>query len=427
LLYVAAGLAGLAALTKYFGVCLIPLLAAFSLLERASWRRWVGPLVLAAAMAADYELFTRIRYGQGLFSSAMLYSANVQGLVKDPSVHVRTAQRVGRRLVVLLSFLGGCSGTSLFLLPWLWGPRGLGLIAVLTGLALFAGPPAVLFVECPPESYWLLAIQMTLAVGAALAAAGLAVTDLWRRRDTVSCLLFLWMAGTALFAGFLNWTIAARSLLPLVPALGILLARRLDERYGHGTALPHQAQWQSFDEQPEGQQFSGTLKRPVWNRLPLLPACCALVCAAILSLLVTIADAAQAESVRQSAVALARDFVGRDGTCWFEGHWGFQYYFQLQGARCWDRNASQAWPGDWLIFPLNNTNLDPLPRDRFTLIDMRREAACRWLATMKLGSGAGFYSSQFGPLPYVFGPIPPETYVILRFVKPLDSAAGGSE
>ena len=42
---------------------------------------------------------------------------------------------------------------------------------------------------------------------------------------------FLWVIGTFLFAAFLNWTVNARSLLPLTPAVAILMTRRLEQNY----------------------------------------------------------------------------------------------------------------------------------------------------------------------------------------------------
>ena len=56
----------------------------------------------------------------------------------------------------------------------------------------------------------------------------LAAADAWKRKDADSLLLMLWVFGTFIFTGFVNWAINARSVLPLIPAVGILLARRVD-------------------------------------------------------------------------------------------------------------------------------------------------------------------------------------------------------
>jgi 4-amino-4-deoxy-L-arabinose transferase-like glycosyltransferase len=379
LLYRAAGLAGLAALTKYFGLCLIPLLAAYAVASRAGWRRWLGPLTVTSLIIAAYETLTWGLYGRGLVLQAIVYAVNLQH---------ETAQPLGPQLETLLAFLGGCCGGLLFFLPWLWGLRGLLLLTILTGLAVLAAWSSRLFIYSLPENRSLLTVQFGLFAAAGLTAVGLALTDVWRRRDAGSWLLFLWVGGTAVFAGFLNWTLAARSILPLMPALAVLLGRALDHRYR--------------------------------DRAPLLPTGWALAPAAAVSLLVTWADAIQANSVRQAAATLAVDFVGNGSTCWFEGHWGFQYYFEQQGGQCWDDSASHGRPGDWMIPPLNNTNLEPkLPAEAIARTETREAALCPWLATAKVEAGASFYSSQFGPLPYAFAAVPPDRYVIVRLAIPL--------
>src|ERR1700722_16187910 len=74
-------------------------------------------------------------------------------------------------------------------------------------------------------------IQMIFWATSGLGLLELAVTDLWRQRDNRSLLLALWVAGTFVFAAFCNWTVNARSILPLCPAVAILVARRLDVKF----------------------------------------------------------------------------------------------------------------------------------------------------------------------------------------------------
>jgi hypothetical protein len=58
--------------------------------------------------------------------------------------------------------------------------------------------------------------------------------------------------------------------------------------------------------------------------------------------------------------------------------------------------------------PLNNTNLDPpaAPRDAFYV------NGPQFLTDMNLYAGAGFYSSSDGPLPFIFGHVPPENVAV---------------
>ena len=67
----------------------------------------------------------------------------------------------------------------------------------------------------------------------------LAVADFRRHRDADSLLLVLWVLGVVVFAVVLNWTINGRSLLPALPAVGILLARRLDLRWPESPPAHH--------------------------------------------------------------------------------------------------------------------------------------------------------------------------------------------
>jgi hypothetical protein len=70
--------------------------------------------------------------------------------------------------------------------------------------------------------------QLALFIACGASVLALAAVDVWKRRDADSLLLALWVLGTFVFTAFLNWTVNARSVLPLNPAAGILLARRLD-------------------------------------------------------------------------------------------------------------------------------------------------------------------------------------------------------
>ena len=71
-------------------------------------------------------------------------------------------------------------------------------------------------------------------------------------------------------------------------------------------------------------------------------------------------------------------------------------------------------PGDYVVLPLDNYGTrpvaDPLvPTDRFAL-----GPDGPWASTMTLSAGAGFYFSPGDRLPFVFGPVPPQQYLIER-------------
>src|SRR5207253_10583948 len=73
LLLLASLLAAAAALTKYFGLSLIPLLAVYTLVRERRLTSRLLFLLIPVATILIYEAMTKAKYGQGLFSNAMVY------------------------------------------------------------------------------------------------------------------------------------------------------------------------------------------------------------------------------------------------------------------------------------------------------------------------------------------------------------------
>ena len=74
--------------------------------------------------------------------------------------------------------------------------------------------------------------------------------------------------------------------------------------------------------------------------------------------------------------------------------------------------------GDFLVIPYNNTNVVMPPTNRTSLIRTFEFVTCSWLATMNNVCGAGFYSKMWGPVPFLFGKIPPEIYSVVEVKSP---------
>ena len=375
-------LAGLAALTKYFGLCLIPLLAASALARTRRPGRWLGPLALPVVLLAAYQGHTHALYGRGLLFDAAEY-ATVKGLA---------ARNPGWSGLVGLGFTGACMAPVLFLAPWLWRRRGLAAGALLAAM-LF-----ILFVLVAPQGTppsagtggagpvnWRLAAQFALWAAAGTGVWRLAAAESWRHRDADTLLLGLWLAGTGLFAVFVNWTVNARSLLPMAPALAVLAVRRFErDPAASGTRLP----------------------AGVWA---------ALAGAAALALAVAGADHSLAGSARNAADRLAPRYAAPGHTLWFQGHWGFQYYMQKNGALPLDLDRPAIQPGDICVIPGNNTNIRFPPAETVEVLAREPEPVWRGLSTLSvLPAGAGFYSDLWGPLPFSFHPVPPPEYWVLR-------------
>jgi len=378
-------LIALAALTKYFGACLIPLLLIYSLVLRRRLGRWAGILLIPIAFLAAYQWATHALYGKGLLSDAGSYAAVVRG---DSAMSATVAG------LTALAFTGGCLAVATLLAFWLWRPRvlaGFLVFGMVAALVLFKGNAmSGQFGNFAGTSRWWLDVQLVFWAVGGLSVLALAVAAAWRWRDAPSCLLALWIFGTFLFAGFVNWTVNARSILPMAPAVGILLAQRLSR-----VASPKR-----------------TLRR--WAvRISLLTG-------AVLALWVARADFLLANAVRESARQSYSKFGQREGTLWFEGHWGFQYYLEGFGsdAKAVDLGHLQPRWGDFLVIPVNNTNLASPGSPLFYSWKELSIDGPRWATTLSQDVGAGFYASVWGPLPFAFDSVPPETVLVFRLGQP---------
>src|ERR1035437_2883605 len=370
-------LIALAALTKYFGVCLIPLLAAYSFIDRRRIGRWSGCFLIPVAALAAYQWATQALYGKSLLSAAGDYATTTNGLFGIS--HAATG-------LAALTFTGGCLAVAAFLAPFLWRARtlaGFAAFVILIAAAIFIeGTMLEKYGAFKGSSVGFVEIQIIFWAIGGTSILALAISDAWQRRDARSCLLALWVLGTFLFAMFFNWIVNARSILPMAPAVGILIARRLEAGVLAGKKIRH-----------------GDLQ----------------ICFAVgaaLALLVTRADFRLATTVRQSTEQTVARCGQGGGTLWFEGHWGFQYYMEKLGAKEVAAKKSTPKSGDFLAIPLNNSNMTPPdskeahPWKAFLFQGPGR------LATTSKEVGAGFYASLWGPLPFAFGSVPPETVLV---------------
>ena len=380
-LVASALLIALAALTKYFGICLVPLLFVYGLVLKRRLGGWAVLLLIPLAALVAYHWAGHALYGKGLLSDAGAYAVSARaGAWRSMMATVLTA----------LAFTGGCLAAATMLMCWLWRPRvlaGFLLLGFLVALAIFKGQVMSQLGVTGASRWWLEAQLLFWAVGG-IGVLALAVEAAWRWRDAPSCLLALWILGPFVFAGFLNWTVSARTLLPMVPAVGILLARRLSQ--------------------------VGSADRPLrrWGvRLSLLAA-------AALALGVTRGDFLLAEAVRESArQSYARLGTG-PGTLWFGGHWGFQYYLEGLGprAKAVINGELQGKPGDLMAGPHNNTNVESPRSSQFRSTEEISIEGPRWVTTFSREVGAGFYASVWGPLPFSFASVPFEKVTVYHLV-----------
>ncbi|MBI2200004.1 MAG: glycosyltransferase family 39 protein [Candidatus Rokubacteria bacterium] len=373
----AACLVALAALTKYYGASLVPLLFAYGLAARRRPGTWALWLLLPLGALAAYQGAALGLYGRGLVFDAGSYAGAFRSAMGVP---------LWARGATALAFAGGGLATLAFLAPWCWSRRAVGYACAAAAAAMLAVVSAGSIGGFPLVEAggvrWAVVVQLGLWGLGGLTVVALAAADLWHRRDAGSLLLGLWVLGTLAFAGLMNWSVNARSILPMAPAAAILLARRLEQR----GALAH-----------------GRLRWPL-----LLP----LAAGAALALWVAGSDYSLANSARQAAAVVHRLYGRGPGPLWFEGHWGFQYYMEAAGGRSVDWNGARPSPGEWLVVPANNTNTFLMPRGAVSLHRVVEVPSPGVMATMNRSVGAGFYSDVWGPLPFAVGRVPPERYYV---------------
>lgn len=359
-------LVSLALVTKYFGVCLVPLLAAHGLILTRKPGRWMFPLLIPLATVAIYQLATKSLYGAGLLGAAAHYAQFATGQYGFSKIAA---------FVTALAFTGGCAATAVFFMPLLWQRTWTLIVATaMFAIAFVFAAHAALQKYPAIESRTAVEIQFVFWAMGGLSVVALSIAELRRKPDAQSWLLALWIGGTFIFAALVNWTINGRSILPLIPAVAVLVVRRLQQQYPPAPKA--------------------------------VPVCLAL--GAVMSLLVAGADFSLSRAVRQVAEQVCAKYNPASAPLWFQGHWGFQFYMQAGGAKPLDFKNSPLKTGDFVAVPSNNTNLRPLDPTKSGLMEVISAGSGLPLATMDEATGAGFYSSVWGPLPFTFGRVPPQ-------------------
>jgi 4-amino-4-deoxy-L-arabinose transferase-like glycosyltransferase len=369
-------------LTKYFGMSLIPLLIVYTLVEKRKIGQWMLFMLIPILILAGYQWATQALYGKGLLFDAVSYSTSTRGILSGNFL---------TNILTGLAFTGGCIITILFYTPLMWRKWLLTITAACITILIFSLYQFTTLLNFTRPGTgpinWLFIAQLSFLCCAGVCCVSLMIMDFVRQKNAKSLLLILWTMGTFFFAVFLNWTINGRSLLPLVPASGILLVRQLSRQ--------------------EGTDYQKRFARLL---LPLAPAL-------IITLLVTWADYRLANTTRDAAAKIYSTYKQMSDPVWFQGHWGFQYYMQKAGAKAVDFNKPNFKTGNILVIPINNANMKPPSRERFTLVQKAPFSTDSLFTTMSLYAGAGFYSDTWGPLPFAIRHEIGEEYYIFRLVK----------
>jgi 4-amino-4-deoxy-L-arabinose transferase-like glycosyltransferase len=376
-LWVAAALMTLCALTKYFGASLIPLLAVYSVFHQRGTRRWARFFILPIVVLALYQWATARYYGHGLLSNAASYLTTQ-----------RFVRGFGTRFLETLAFCGGCTLMGLATLPLLWGRKGFGagaIGAIASALIILLMKKIGIFAVVENGSVnWPFVLQASLFIVAGATVIALMASDLIHYRTPESLLLAFWITGGLIFAGGLNWTISGRNFLPIAPAVALLVVRRLESRSpGDGT---------------------DPFRYFVWP----------LAISLAVALMVAQADYQLAGSARTAAISIKNQLAARSSGIAFEGHWGFQYYMEQLGAKPLAQKPLVLTSNEAIVIPMGNTCIFDLPSTVVEPFADVEVPASKWLSIQSIPSGAGFYSDDWGPAPFVFNRARPESYWVFR-------------
>jgi 4-amino-4-deoxy-L-arabinose transferase-like glycosyltransferase len=362
---VSAMLITAAALTKYFGIALVPLLVVYMLVRDRRRAMNLASLLIPLAVLSNYEFVTEEKYGRGLLTAAMNVSSSVSSATRPSHV---------AQLLMGLAFCGGCFIGTLFF-------TRLRTRIVLLGTALAVIVFAVAFkflivswvyLESSEAPVWLEG-GLFATVGAGILTC--AVVNFVRKKSPDALLLLLWIVGTFAFATFFNWSVTGRTFLPMAPAVSILTIQYWEERQ--------------------------TRSRSKYA---------ALLATLLLSMLIAVADYRQAECGRCAARSYRDRYLAEANKIRFLGHWGFQYYMQQWGATPFDRNRPKIDRGETVVGPFSDLNVKTVQVDQVSMRHESTFSSFPLISTSSLGSGASFYSSFGGPLPWVINKIPPDRY-----------------
>jgi 4-amino-4-deoxy-L-arabinose transferase-like glycosyltransferase len=364
-LFVSALLISAAALTKYFGIALVPLLAVYTIVRDRRGALNLAFLLIPVAVMSNYEFLTEEKYGRGLVSGAMAVSASVSSATRPSNF---------AQLLMGLAFFGGCFiGTILFVRVRsrvLLVATLLGLIVL--GLSFKSLVVSWIYIETNEAPIW---IEGGLFAAIGLGILILSVANFFRTKNPQALLLLLWIVGTFLFATFFNWSITGRTFLPMAPAVAIFAA-----------------------------QFCQRFQIQRWSKY------LALFAAAVFSFLIAFADYRQAGSAREAARFFEKRFGSNPSAVRFLGHWGFQFYMQQWNAMPFDRNNPKIVSGQTLVGPFGDQNVAKVQLQQIASREEPTFSTIPFVSTSALGSGASFYSSFGGPLPWVINKIPPDRY-----------------
>ena len=378
-------LAGLAILTRYSALLVLPLLLVYAFLHRRVREAW--PALLGGGAVA------------------LLWA--LQNLALHGELHVAASARHYR-----LFFADGGLGWVGLLNKTLGDLSGLGGTSFAAAVALLATSSrrrvlsfviafslaAVVFLVQPHgvERLNLYSSPEIIAVAASFACGALLLVEALSRsnRETVAGdagrdarFLVVWLVMSVAGALLLLPFGTVRYMLPVLPPLCILLVSRFWDR--------------------------DTV--PAWTRLATGVV---VVQGLVLGLALAVADEDLAGSYRDVAERVRATHPDR--TLWFVGEWGFRHYMSRVGGRYLTSTSDSPAPGDIVVRPFvaGMHAMSPSLLARTSLLE-QRPLESRWpIRVMNFEAKAGYYSHHWGYLPWAFSRAPLDVVDIFEVRSP---------
>jgi hypothetical protein len=191
--------------------------------------------------------------------------------------------------------------------------------------------------------------------------------DLADARAADSLFLFAWLCAPLLFSVIFVPFQAVRHMLPALLPLSLLGLRALSRAAGGG-------------------------RLPVWGRASLAGL---VVLQATVALLVAASDYEHADAYRRAAAEIAARYADLPVETWYIGHWGWLFYGERAGLRALHPDGPYPRRGDYVVQPVNYYNgALPTPRrgvprlDKVDVLSFPRRIPIRAMHP----AGAGFYA-----------------------------------
>ncbi len=310
-------------------------------------------------------------------AGALVITAGISAATQDPSPKALTVAGIALRLASLemlpsntVAFAAHWVLALAFALPW-FVLRWRALLARFWVVVLTTGVAAILLREFHGEMapYFIAPIA---GLGAAAVADAIAVA--LRHHDAVGLTLAAWLLLPLSTVVYVH--LPPKYLLASAPAAAILIARRVSQHPRLGKVV-----------------VAVTVAAGVAGGIAILRA-----------------DEAFAGAARAATELLIRPRVLAGKSVWYAGHWGFQWYAERAGARCLSATPPFPRVGDIIVSSAasnpfidvwSNSNLGHLG----TWADIHPGGRI-----MSRDAGAGFYSNDWGYLPWSWGSEPVDTF-----------------